>query len=101
MSWWDTRSTDVHSTYVSSHWVQSCLEDGCFWDTNGHILYSPLPCCVPLPGFENIRFCVSQYDDKRQSIVKKSVFCTWGQVCGEADKEGNPSNMQVHGWDKV
>ncbi|XP_016899871.2 uncharacterized protein LOC103487611 isoform X2 [Cucumis melo] len=68
------RSTDVHSTYVSSHWVRSCLEDGCLWATNGHILYSPLPCCVPLSGFENIRFCVSQYDDKDRVLLRNLCF---------------------------
>ncbi|XP_031745896.1 DNA topoisomerase 2-binding protein 1-A-like isoform X3 [Cucumis sativus] len=68
------RSTDVHSTYVSSHRVRSCLEDGCLWDTNGHIFYSPLPCCVPLPGFENIRFCVSQYDDKDRVLLRNLCF---------------------------
>ncbi|XP_038898756.1 DNA topoisomerase 2-binding protein 1 isoform X2 [Benincasa hispida] len=68
------RSTDVHTTYVSSHWVRSCLEDGCLWDTNGHILYSPLPCRVPLSGFENIRFCVSQYDDKDRVLLRNLCF---------------------------
>ncbi|XP_031745606.1 uncharacterized protein LOC116406038 isoform X2 [Cucumis sativus] len=49
-------------------------KDGCLWDTNGHILYSPLPCCVPLPGFENIRFCVSQYDDKDRVLLRNLCF---------------------------
>lgn len=68
------RSTDVHTTYVSSHWVRSCLEDGCLSDTNEHILYSPLPCCVPLPGFERIRFCVSQYEDKDRVLLRNLCF---------------------------
>uniref|UniRef100_A0A0A0L359 BRCT domain-containing protein n=1 Tax=Cucumis sativus TaxID=3659 RepID=A0A0A0L359_CUCSA len=50
------------------------VEDGCLWDTNGHIFYSPLPCCVPLPGFENIRFCVSQYDDKDRVLLRNLCF---------------------------
>ena len=50
------------------------MKDGCLWDTNGHILYSPLPCCVPLPGFENIRFCVSQYDDKDRVLLRNLCF---------------------------
>ena len=50
------------------------MKDGCLWDTNGHIFYSPLPCCVPLPGFENIRFCVSQYDDKDRVLLRNLCF---------------------------
>ncbi|KAE8637130.1 hypothetical protein CSA_021506 [Cucumis sativus] len=54
--------------------TQTESQDGCLWDTNGHILYSPLPCCVPLPGFENIRFCVSQYDDKDRVLLRNLCF---------------------------
>ncbi|XP_022134020.1 DNA topoisomerase 2-binding protein 1 [Momordica charantia] len=68
------RSSSIQTIYVSSHWVRSCLEDGCLWDTNGHILYSPLPCCVPLSGFENIRFCVSQYGDKDRVLLRNLCF---------------------------
>lgn len=50
------------------------MKDGCLWDTNGHILYSPLPCCVPLSGFENIRFCVSQYEDKDRVLLRNLCF---------------------------
>lgn len=50
------------------------MKDGCLWDTNGHILYSPLPCCVPLSGFEKIRFCVSQYDDKDRVLLRNLCF---------------------------
>lgn len=50
------------------------MKDGCLWDTNGHILYSPLPCRVPLPGFENNRFCVSQYEDKDRVLLRNLCF---------------------------
>ncbi|RHN77893.1 putative BRCT domain-containing protein [Medicago truncatula] len=60
---------DYGSTYISSHWIRSCLEDGSLLDVDSHILYSPLPCRVPLPGFENLRFCVSQYEEKDRILL--------------------------------
>ncbi|XP_045806008.1 DNA topoisomerase 2-binding protein 1-A isoform X2 [Trifolium pratense] len=60
---------DYGSTYISSHWIRSCLEDGSLLDVDSHILYSPLPCRVPLPGFESLRFCVSQYDEKDRILL--------------------------------
>ncbi|KAE9595895.1 putative BRCT domain-containing protein [Lupinus albus] len=62
------------STYISSHWIRSCLEAGSLLDLEGHILYSPLPCCVPLPGFESFRFCVSQYDEKDRVLLRNLCF---------------------------
>uniref|UniRef100_A0A1S3E5C7 DNA topoisomerase 2-binding protein 1-A n=2 Tax=Cicer arietinum TaxID=3827 RepID=A0A1S3E5C7_CICAR len=61
---------DYGSTYISSHWIRSCLVDGSLLDVDSHILYSPLPCCVPLPGFESLRFCVSQYEEKDRVLLK-------------------------------
>ncbi|CAI0393263.1 unnamed protein product [Linum tenue] len=57
-----------HTAFVSSHWVRSCLEDGILLDIGGHILYSPLPCQVPLPGFGSFRLCVSQFSEKDKSL---------------------------------
>ncbi|KAK9288453.1 hypothetical protein L1049_016910 [Liquidambar formosana] len=68
------RSADVQSTNVSSHWIRSCLEDGCLLDVGSHILYSPLPCRVPLPGFERFRFCVSQYEEKDRLLLRNLCF---------------------------
>lgn len=62
------------TTYVSSHWIRSCLEDGCLLDVGGHILYSPLHCQTPLPGFERFRFCVSQYEEKDRVLLRNLCF---------------------------
>ncbi|CAH8354700.1 unnamed protein product [Eruca vesicaria subsp. sativa] len=56
--------------YVSSHWVRSCLEDGCLLDVSSHILYSPLPCQTPLPGFQSLHFCVSHYEEKDRVLLR-------------------------------
>ncbi|KAK3007232.1 hypothetical protein RJ639_015853, partial [Escallonia herrerae] len=62
------------SINVSSHWIRSCLEDGQLLDVGSHILYSPLPCQVPLPGFEKFRICVSQYDEKDRLLLRNLCF---------------------------
>ncbi|KAF4373146.1 hypothetical protein F8388_019328 [Cannabis sativa] len=62
------------TTCVSSHWIRSCLEDGCLLNVNDHILYSPLPCWIPFPGFENFRFCVSQYEEKDRLLLRNLCF---------------------------
>ncbi|KAK4785058.1 hypothetical protein SAY86_001747 [Trapa natans] len=62
------------STYISSHWIRSCLEDGCLLDVGSHILYSPLPCQVPFPGFENFRFCISQYEEKDRLLLRNLCY---------------------------
>lgn len=64
----------TQTTYVSSHWVRSCLEDGCLLDVSSHILYSPLPCQTPLPGFESLRFCVSHYEEKDRLLLRNLCF---------------------------
>ncbi|CAL5348451.1 unnamed protein product [Camellia sinensis] len=50
------------------------LKDGCLLDVRSHILYSPLPCRVPFPGFERFRFCVSQYDEKDRLLLRNLCF---------------------------
>ncbi|MED6135396.1 hypothetical protein PIB30_046058 [Stylosanthes scabra] len=62
------------STYVSTHWIRSCLEAGYLKDVDSHILYSPLTCQVPLPGFERFRFCVSQYDEQERILLRNLCF---------------------------
>ncbi|KAF8411734.1 hypothetical protein HHK36_004292 [Tetracentron sinense] len=62
------------TTIVSSHWIRSCLEDGCMLDVGSHILYSPLPCRIPLPGFEGFRFSVSQYEEKDRRLLRNLCF---------------------------
>ncbi|WVY89501.1 hypothetical protein V8G54_035015 [Vigna mungo] len=65
---------DSKSLSVSSHWIRSCLEAGSLLDVGCHILYSPLPCHVPLPGFERFRFCVSQYEEKDRNLLRNLCF---------------------------
>ncbi|XP_014502700.1 DNA topoisomerase 2-binding protein 1-A isoform X4 [Vigna radiata var. radiata] len=65
---------DSKSLSVSSHWIRSCLEAGSLLDVGSHILYSPLPCHVPLPGFERFRFCVSQYEEKDRNLLRNLCF---------------------------
>ncbi|KAK3005313.1 hypothetical protein RJ639_016640, partial [Escallonia herrerae] len=48
--------------------------DGQLLDVSSHILYSPLPCQVPLPGFEKFRICVSQYDEKDRLLLRNLCF---------------------------
>ncbi|XWS21680.1 hypothetical protein CRYUN_Cryun30bG0075000 [Craigia yunnanensis] len=65
---------DSQITYVSTHWVRSCLEDECLLDVGSHILYSPLPCQIPFPGFKSFRFCVSQYEEKDRLLLRNLCF---------------------------
>ncbi|KAK7861183.1 dna topoisomerase 2-binding protein 1-a [Quercus suber] len=70
-----TRSVDApQTTCVSSHWIRSCLEEEYLLDVGSHILYSPLPCRIPLPGFERFRVCVSQYEEKDRQLIRNLCF---------------------------
>ncbi|XP_050255317.1 uncharacterized protein LOC126701251 [Quercus robur] len=70
-----TRSVDApQTTCVSSHWIRSCLEEEYLLDVGSHILYSPLPCWIPLPGFERFRVCVSQYEEKDRQLLRNLCF---------------------------
>lgn len=65
-----TRSTrDDKSICISYHWIQFCLKDECLLEVDSNVLYSPLPCTVPLPGFDSLRFCVSQYEKKDKILL--------------------------------
>lgn len=59
-----------HATVISSHWIRCCLEERAMLDVGSHILYKPLPCRIPLPGFESMRFCVSQYEEKERILLR-------------------------------
>lgn len=50
------------------------LKNGSLLDVRGHILYSPLRCQVPFPGFESFRFCVSQYEEKERLLLRNLCF---------------------------
>ncbi|XVE60277.1 hypothetical protein DITRI_Ditri05aG0115900 [Diplodiscus trichospermus] len=65
---------DSQITYVSTHWIRSCLEAGCLLDVGSHILYSPLSCQIPFPGFKRFRFCVSQYEEKDRLLLRNLCF---------------------------
>ncbi len=52
----------------------SVLKEGYLLDVGSHILYSPLPCRIPLPGFERFRFCVSQYEEKDRQLLRNLCF---------------------------
>jgi len=39
-------------------------------DLKSHILYTPLRCHTPLPGFECLRFSVSQYEERDRLLLK-------------------------------
>ncbi|XP_062116606.1 uncharacterized protein LOC133830610 [Humulus lupulus] len=75
------------TTCVSSHWIRSCLEDGCLLNVNDHILYSPLPCRIPFPGFENFRFCVSQYEEKDRLLLKNLCFVLGAKLVEKLTKK--------------
>ncbi|XP_020573564.1 DNA topoisomerase 2-binding protein 1 isoform X2 [Phalaenopsis equestris] len=62
------------STSISTHWIRSSIEEGCMQDVANHILYSPLHCHIPLPGFEGLRFCVSPYDGKERILLRNLCF---------------------------
>lgn len=38
------------------------------------MLYSPLPCQTPLPGFQSLRFCSSQYEEKDRILLRNLCF---------------------------
>ncbi|KAL6513428.1 hypothetical protein OROGR_020914 [Orobanche gracilis] len=67
-------TSTVRSAYVTTHWVHSCLEDGCLLDVSSQILYHPLPCQIPLPGFEGYRICVSRYDTKERHLLRNLCY---------------------------
>ncbi|EXB60138.1 DNA topoisomerase 2-binding protein 1-A [Morus notabilis] len=75
------------ATYVSSHWIRSCLEDGCLLEVSSHILFSPLPCQIPFPGFENFRFCVSQYEGKDRLLLKNLCFVLGAKLVEKLTKK--------------
>ncbi|KAJ6822655.1 DNA topoisomerase 2-binding protein 1 [Iris pallida] len=43
-------------------------------DVADHILYSPLCCHIPLCGFEGLQFCISQYEEKDNILLKNLCF---------------------------
>ncbi|GFP96294.1 DNA topoisomerase 2-binding protein 1 [Phtheirospermum japonicum] len=48
--------------------------DGYLLDASSHILYSPLLCEIPLPGFERYRICVSRYEVKERKLLRNLCY---------------------------
>ncbi|WVZ53758.1 hypothetical protein U9M48_004659 [Paspalum notatum var. saurae] len=77
-----------HSTFVSTHWIRSCLEEGCLQDVGSHPIFSPLRCRVPFPGFERFRFCISlsQYEEREINLLKNLCFVLGAKFTEKAYK---------------
>ncbi|CAM6102548.1 unnamed protein product [Calypogeia fissa] len=54
---------------VTTQWIKYCLEEGTLLDINSHILFQPLRCEVPLPGFQTLKFAVTQYADRERILL--------------------------------
>ncbi|KAL5204766.1 hypothetical protein ABZP36_009637 [Zizania latifolia] len=76
-----------HSTVVSTHWIRSCLEEGCLQDVGNHPIFSPLRCRIPFPGFENFCFGVSIYGDKDRLLLKNLCFILGSKFTEKATKK--------------
>ncbi|XP_037421757.1 DNA topoisomerase 2-binding protein 1-A-like [Triticum dicoccoides] len=75
-----------HSTVVSTQWIASCIEVGHLQDVGSHPIFSPLRCRIPLPGFEDFRFCVSQYDEKDRVLLKNLCLTLGAKFTEKASK---------------
>lgn len=58
-------------------------------DVNSHILFSPLQCKVPLPGFEGLQFCVSQYEEKHRELLRNLCHVLEGKLVNKFTKKVN------------
>ncbi|KAI3669544.1 hypothetical protein L6452_40783 [Arctium lappa] len=77
------------ATKVSSHWIYSCLQDGYLLDVSSHILFSPLQCRVPLPGFIGLHFYVSQYEEKDRALLRNVCHILGGRLLKRLTKKVN------------
>lgn len=75
-----------HSTVVSTQWIRTCLEEGCLQDVGSHPIFSPLRCRIPFPGFENFRFCISQYGERERFLLKNLCFALGAKFTEKAYK---------------
>ncbi|KAF3787341.1 DNA topoisomerase 2-binding protein 1 [Nymphaea thermarum] len=48
--------------------------EGVMREAGSHILFAPLKCRIPLPGFESFWFCVSQYDKKERMLLRNLCY---------------------------
>ncbi|KAM0035828.1 putative BRCT domain-containing protein [Helianthus debilis subsp. tardiflorus] len=77
------------ATNVSPHWIRSCLQDGHLLDVSSHLLFSPLQCKVPLPGFIGLQFCVSQYEEKDRELLRNLCHVLGGKLIKKLTKKVN------------
>ncbi|XP_022016116.1 DNA topoisomerase 2-binding protein 1 isoform X1 [Helianthus annuus] len=77
------------ATNVSPHWIRSCLQDGHLLDVRSHLLFSPLQCKVPLPGFIGLQFCVSQYEEKDRELLRNLCHVLGGKLIKKLTKKVN------------
>lgn len=56
-------------------------------EVSSHILFSPLPCRIPFPGFENFRFCVSQYEGNDRLLLKNLCFVLGAKLVEKLTKK--------------
>ncbi|CAM6126136.1 unnamed protein product [Calypogeia fissa] len=54
---------------VSAQWIKYCVQEGTLPDINSHVLFQPLSCEVPLPGFQTLRFASTQYADGERILL--------------------------------
>ncbi|GLJ23880.1 hypothetical protein SUGI_0453740 [Cryptomeria japonica] len=83
----DTVSYSPHATFVSSHWIRYCLEEGSMLDVGSHILYKPVTCQIPLAGFESMRFSVSQYEEKDRILLRNLCYILGAKFTGKLNKK--------------
>lgn len=63
------------------------FKDGYLLDVSNHILYTPLPCRTPLPGFEHFRFSVSQYEEKDRLLLRNLCFTLGAKFVEKLNKK--------------
>jgi topoisomerase (DNA) II binding protein 1 len=59
---------------------------GYLQDVGSHPIFSPLRCRIPFPGFEDFRFCVSQYEDKDRVLLKNLCLTLGAKFTEKASK---------------
>ena len=55
-------------------------------DVGSHPIFSPLRCRIPFPGFEDFRFCVSQYGEKDRVLLKNLCLTLGAKFTEKATK---------------
>eukprot|EP01018_Ginkgo_biloba_P019691 Gb_04893 [translate_table: standard] len=95
------------ATLVSSQWIRYCLEERVMLDVGSHVLYKPLPCQIPLPGFESMRFCVSQYEERDRILLRNLCYVLGAKFTGKLNKKvthllckfsGGPKYEAARSW---